>query len=247
MKHPVEHTHTYRLTAGESGAEATLPVTLLLERIIEVATEHANLLEIGYEQLNCRGIAWVLSRVSFEMKRYPVINEVYSLTTWIEGYNRHFSDRCFTIHDGEDHIIGYVYTMWTAIDIKRRCVADLDLLEKDLFPVSPKHIPLTKAPRLKTLVNPETEDYTFKYCDIDFNRHVNSVRYLALLLNRWPLDYYDSHEVGRLDICFHRECHFGETVSVAVSNDADVSECEITADGTRAVGFRIIWRDRIFE
>ena len=87
MKHPVEHTHTYRLTAGESGAEATLPVTLLLERIIEVATEHANLLEIGYEQLNCRGIAWVLSRVSFEMKRYPVINEVYSLTTWIEGYN----------------------------------------------------------------------------------------------------------------------------------------------------------------
>ena len=71
------------------------------------------------------------------------------------------------------------------------------------------------------------------------------MRYLALLLNRWPLDYYDSHEIGRLDICFHRECHFGETVSVAVSNDADVSECEIIADGTRAVGFRIIWRDRI--
>lgn len=247
MRRPVEHTHTYRLTAGESGAEATMPVTLLLERIIEVATEHANSLDIGYDRLNKRGVAWVLSRVSFEMKRYPRINENYSLTTWIEGYNRHFCDRCFTVLDGNSHIIGYVYTMWTAIDIERRCVADLDLLESDMFPVSPRQIPLSKAPRLKNLVDPQTEEYTFKYCDIDFNRHVNSVRYLAVLLNRWPLGYYDTHDIKRLDICFHRECHFGDTVTVAVSDKGDTSECEIVCDGARAVGFRIIWRDRIFE
>ena len=81
------------LTAGESDAEGRMPLTLLTERLIENATEHANALGIGYADLLPLGIGWVLSRVSVEMTSWPAINEAYTVTTWIESYNRRFSER----------------------------------------------------------------------------------------------------------------------------------------------------------
>ena len=56
-----KHTHDYFLTAGECDATGHMPVQLLVSRVIEVATEHANSLNIGYANLQPRGIAWVLS------------------------------------------------------------------------------------------------------------------------------------------------------------------------------------------
>ena len=64
-----EFSHSYQLTAGESDAEGRMPITLLTERIIQVATEHANSLGIGYDALIKKNIGWVLSRLSLEMLR----------------------------------------------------------------------------------------------------------------------------------------------------------------------------------
>lgn len=241
-----EYTHYYQLTAGEAGAESAMPLTLLLQRVIEVSTEHANALNIGYANLAEHGIAWVLSKISFDMTRYPVINESYSITTWIEGYNRRFSDRCFMICDGEGQPIGYGRSVWTAIDIVRRCVGDLSALEKDALPVSPRLCPVARTPRIPELGHETTVgQYRFRYCDIDFNRHVNSVRYLAMILNHWSLDHFDNNMVSHIDIVYHHECYFGETVDLRVLTRAHQSDCEISRDGSRAVSLHIVWSPRL--
>ena len=43
----------------------------------------------------------------------------------------------------------------------------------------------------------KTTDYTFKYTDCDVNRHVNTVKYLDLLLNQFNLEKYDQNFVKR--------------------------------------------------
>ena len=48
---PTEYNHAYILTAGESDASGRMPLTLITERVIEVSTEHANALGIGYAAL----------------------------------------------------------------------------------------------------------------------------------------------------------------------------------------------------
>ena len=245
MEQNVEFTHCYYLTAGEAGAQSSMPLTLLVQRVIEVATEHANALGIGYATLSVHGIAWVLSKISIEMQRYPDINEDYCLTTWIESYNRRFCDRCFAVTGGDGQPVDYIRTMWTAIDVERRCVADLTAFEQAAFPVSSRSCPVAKPVRLPALpADASVQDYTFKYCDIDFNRHVNSVRYLALVLNHWPLDHFDHNTIRRIDICYHHECHFGQTVQLRVASQGHESECEIVHDGVRAVGLRISWAPR---
>lgn len=245
MDQNVEFTHCYYLTAGEAGAQSAMPLTLLVQRVIEIATEHANALGIGYATLSVHGIAWVLSKISIEMERYPQINEDYCLTTWIESYNRRFCDRCFAVTGGDGATIGYIRTMWTAIDIKRRSVADLSAFEQDAFPISDRECPIDKTPRLPAVGElASVQEYTFKYCDIDFNRHVNSVRYLALVLNHWTMDHFDNNTISRIDIAYHHECYFGETVELRVSTHEHTSDCEITRDGTRAVVLRIHWAPR---
>ncbi len=240
---PIYHTHSYILTAGESNAQGNMPLTLLVERIIETAIEHADALNIGYATLIKQNIGWVLSRLSIEMNQLPEINEEYTFTTWIETYNRRFSERNFAICGRDGKIFGYARTIWVAMDFETRSVADLTTLERDSFPTANLPCPIAKTPRIPGL--PEdaiTVSYSFKYCDLDFNRHVNTVRYVELLMNQWSLEHYDQNFAGRFDILFHHECHYGEEVCVRHVR-GEITDCEIVkADGERAITARFTWK-----
>lgn len=237
----------YNLTAGESDAHSLLPLTSLVERVIEIATRHANNLSVGYDRLSTAGIGWVLSRMCIEIDRYPRINEDYALNTWIESYNRMFSERLFDIVDAGGNRIGGGRSTWVAIDMHARTMVDLSDFERDSFPCLDRPCGAVPAKRLGPLpADAETEELHFGYTDIDFNRHVNTVRYIARLLDHWPLQHHDRYAVGRLDMAFNRELLYGDRATLRVAAPApEVSECEIArADGSRAAAFRIHWRLR---
>ena len=245
-----QYSHHYVLTAGESDAEGRMPLTLITERIIEVATEHANALGIGYDALITKNIGWVLSRLSIEMRRFPRSTDHYTFTSWIESYNRHFSERNFAITDAAGNILGHARTVWVAMDFATRSVADITAFERERFPIADLPCPISKTPRIPS-PGPEAEVdvYTFRYRDLDFNRHVNTVRYLDLILNHWPLEHFDRMVPARFDIMFHHECRFGDTVELRVGEGPDKCQgdiCEIALpDGRKAVTARIFWQEAV--
>lgn len=246
QEYPREWRHSYFLTAGESDAEGLMPLTLITERVIETATEHANALGIGYTALLEHNVAWVLSRLSIEMRRYPRINERYTFTTWIEGYNRHFSERNFVLtSDDTGEVLGYMRSVWAAIDISKRTVADLSVFDLEQFPVCDRLCDMERPSRiLPPGPDAAVEEYTFRYCDLDLNRHVNTVRYLTLFLNFWTLDFFDRNMIARIDLSFIRECRFGDKVELRVEDTDNMSRCEIVREGTRAVSALIRWIPR---
>ena len=123
-----EYKQSFYLSAGECNPQAEMPLTLLMNRIIEVATNHANSWGVGYARLIEDGQGWVLSRVTIEMERYPRVDEWYSLTTWIEDYNRHFSQRNMEIADNDGNVIGYARTIWVVINLNTRESVDISKL-----------------------------------------------------------------------------------------------------------------------
>ena len=90
-------------------------------------------------------MAWVLARLSIQMIRYPKINEFYTLSTWIESYNRFFSDRCFLMTDGEGRPVAHIRSVWVAIDVNKRVMADLTAVEQTLFPIAQRECPVPKC------------------------------------------------------------------------------------------------------
>ena len=240
-----EFSKSFTLGAGETGAEGTMPLWLMAQRAIELATAHANYLGIGYATLIKRNIGWVLSRLSIETLRPMVINTQYTVTTWIESYNRRFSERNFAITGADGTVYAYIRSIWSAIDYEKRTGADIGAVAPEGLPISDRPCPIAPAPRVGEL-GPDARrvPYTFRYCDIDFNRHVNTVRIIELILNQWPLERYDAMEPVRLDVIFHHESTYGQTVEVLSDDHEDRSLCELVHNGIRLIGAAITWRKR---
>lgn len=212
----------FYLAAGEAGPEQTLPLALLTARLIEVATNHSNALGVGYENLMAHGQAWVLSRVAVEMTAYPRVDTHYCVGTWVESIHSHFSARNFVIADGAGVPMGYARTIWVGINVAERTLADISRLEQLHGVDMPEmECPIAETSRHRPVREPQrAATYTFQYSDIDSNRHVNTVRYLELVMNQWPLSFHSLHPVRRLEMSFMHESYFGEVATVALAESA---------------------------
>lgn len=240
-----EFSKTYYLAAGECNPQGELPLTLLMTRIIEVATLHANSWGVGYERLIRDNQVWVLSRVTIEMNENPKVNTNYKLTTWIEDYNRHFSQRNMRLDDENGKPLGYVRTIWMVIDMNTRASVDIEKLGYIRENVSDIPCPIEPQSRLRPIEQGHAVDYTFGYMDCDFNRHVNTVRYLSLLMNMFDMDCYDHYFIRRMELSFIKETHYGETAQFVIDDsDSMESHMSITIDGDDHVRARFLWQER---
>lgn len=227
---------TFFNSANESNPEGELALNILVSNIIEIATAHANSLGIGNPSMQHLGAGWVLSRLSVEMTAYPPCNTEYKLFTWVESFNRHFSVRCFRVENMEGRVYGYARSVWMVLDMKKHenfGLSHLSLPEGMIpgidcpIPQQAKHVEIlpfgeSKEGHSHSAIEATHADvsYTFKYNDIDFYRHVNTVRYLTLLLNQFTLQEFDANFVQRLELSFLREGSYGMTVSIRRSDSS---------------------------
>lgn len=233
------------LTAGETDVHGAMPLRLMAMRAIETATDHSNILGIGYADLLPLGIGWVLARMTIDVERYPAINETYSVSTWIESTNKFFSTRNHLVTDSRGNICARIISIWAAIDIKSRSRADLSVLDPKLFVSEPKKIEIRKlpVPPLTESLNPRSKTITFQYTDTDFNGHVNAVSYIMAAINLHDIPFYRKNRVRRLDITYEHECHAGLPVeiyhaSLPGSPDEEIVELH-DAEGNRMAALRI--------
>lgn len=216
------YVHEYSLTAAQCNAQRELAPAMLVQHIIEVCTEHADALGVGFKQLAANGTLWVLSRIAFEMKRYPRLLENYSLVTWVEAYNRHFSERNIEIRGEGGEVIGFARTIWVSIDMKTRRPANLSAFEFLKEVVCDRACPIDKQGKIHPVEPPQMcHPYRFQVSDIDVNRHVNSSRYVELVINQMDLDTYDNFYVARFEIEYRREAHFDNEVEVCSAFSPD--------------------------
>ncbi len=242
-----ELTITRNLTAAGCNAQMELPLQSLVRDIIDAATGHANQLGFGYARLIEDGNAWVLSRLSLQMTRFPQVGECYSLTTWIESFNRHFSERNFEIKTGGGEILGYARTVWVAINIATRRPADLTALTGLRDSVSDRPCPIPAQGKTRV---PETFDSQVSYIvvvsDIDSNRHLTTARYVELVVNTLPLGVYDRCSVSAFEISFMRECKFGETLTVSSVRDGSTVIAVISdTEGNACCIAKLVLAERI--
>lgn len=224
---------------SECNAQQQLPLTILASQIIDIATDHANELGIGFLELEPLDLGWVLSRLSVEMKRWPVTGERYVLSTWIESYNPHFSERCFSVATPDGEILGYARTIWMIIDLKNHRSVGTGGTEVNAEMIAALGCPIPKIVRHKPFQPEKVTEYVFRYTDIDFYRHVNTVRYISLLLNQFTLEDFDTHILSRFEISFAHEARYGET--------AEIKSIEEEVDAPSMLEEKLKSKRRIFE
>jgi acyl-ACP thioesterase len=239
------YTNHYFLRAGECDAQGLMPLPLIVGRLIDTATDHANSLHIGYDNLNSRRMGWVLSRLLIDIDSRPGINSYYNVETWIEEMARMMSNRCFEVTDPEGRAFIHARSFWMAIDLDRRTAVDLSAISTSGMINSERRSSVARPARPASPAQVTSErNYTFRFTDLDFYRHVNSVRYVEMVLNSWPLERFDRQRIASIEIAFNHECHFGDTVSIRCDDSAELcSVVEVTRAEQRVMSVRIAWQN----
>lgn len=218
------YSETYFLSAGETNAEQELSLPLLVTRLIDIATAHANSLGIGNPSMTDINGGWILSRLTIEMESYPKVDSNYKISTWVEKTNRHFSTRAFKIFAEDDTVFGYARSIWLVMDTINHTNLGLGHINipEEMIPgvevpieMQTRHVPIVADSEEKTaskgalVATSSPFDYIFQYGDLDFYRHVNTVRYVNLLINRFTLAEHDATYIKRLELSFLREAKYG--------------------------------------
>lgn len=235
-----EMSDEYFVSAGEANPQGELSVSVLVNKIIELATAHANSLHIGNPDMREINGGWVLGRLTVDMLRWPPVNSAYRITTWIEGWNRHYSCRCFEVADTEGNVYGYCRTLWMIINLDSHENIGLAHFSLPEGLVSPRECPIPLQKKHQLNDASRTVMRRIEFTDIDYYRHVNTVRWIELLLDCYTLRHFDEMMLSRLEISFMREGHYGDDIGIRIYRRPDsVDEFALVREDTPLVHARL--------
>ena len=181
----------------------------------EAAISHAENLGVGREEMARTGQVWILSRMSVQVDRRPSYRESVTVRSWPRGGEKLFAIRDFDIRDKDDIPVISARSGWIIVDIeKRRPLRPQSVM--DTLPQNDGLNALTSGPvSLSERGNlQKAAERKALYTDVDYNGHVNNVRYI-----QWIEDVLDPpllEKAGkmRLDINYMNEILSGEVVEI---------------------------------
>lgn len=192
----------------------------------EVATNHADNLNVGLDDLLENGLFWVLSRVKVEVLQYPTLGEEIKVETWPKGVDKLFALRDFNIYNCDNKIIAKATTAWLIIDIKKlRPKRPKIFLER--IPNFPDEHAIIEIPD-KIIESHRKEaifDKEIRYTDIDINQHMNNVKYVEMVLDSFSEDNFKDKQIKAMQVNFLSECKFGDEIQIQKGKYDDTNDC----------------------
>ena len=188
--------------------------------------------EVGSDSISLskRGIDWVITRMDVEIKRLPHCNEKITVCTYPGKDLAMLYPRYFYILDENNNVIIRASSIWALIDAKtRKVIVDKDTIKKLPPETSEFELPLPgkiAASEEKNLI----ETRTIHYSDLDFNCHMNNVRYVELLMDVHDFEFYKIHRPTFISLNYMKEIR--EKDKVSVYSDLNNPETfEVQVDG----------------
>ena len=239
-----EKTHyPYRVEPQDVDFTLRATVASLGSAILNTAGIDAYGKGFGVDVLNAANHSWVLSRLAMEFDTRPEQYTDYTIASWISDYGRVLSTRNFTLTDAAGRQFGRAVSQWAMIDLRSRTAVDLSWVgdaHADAIVAEPS--PAERPRKIREVHPTRTSEHRVVYSDIDFNRHVNTMRYIEMMLDMLPVELLTLDAPLRLDIHFLHECRFGQTLRIGCEERERAALFEISADdGVAAVRAGVEW------
>lgn len=188
-------------------------VSSICDLVLHAAGEDAHARGFGIDALAGNNFGWVLSRMSIEMDYMPAEYSEFTLYTWISDYNRLSSTRNFTLVDSEGCEFGRAVSQWCMIDYATRMPVDMNTMAKAHEGNMVDAPSPCERPRRIGVINSEpVVAHKVVYSDIDFNRHMNTMRYIDIVFDTLPIEVPEQLKAFRLDMNFMKEARYGDNL-----------------------------------
>ncbi|MGQ7869390.1 acyl-[acyl-carrier-protein] thioesterase [Sunxiuqinia sp. sy24] len=246
--HPMsKYSQEISIGAYHTNRYARASVTSLFNVMLEAAWAHAQVMDWGYEHLKTNNMFWVLSRVYFELEKYPEWQHQISLNTWSAGTDGIYAYREFILENEEHEVLLRGSTAWLILDLETRRIFRLRDF-RDTFPRLDAPNVCRSPRRIKP--HDRSEELSFQpvlFSDLDVNQHFNSVKYLERVLDAFGVDFMDVFELADLEINYLKEGLTGDKLAVDTIRLDDFSYSSTVvreADGADLCCMITHWRNR---
>ncbi len=191
------------------GPERRLTLPGFFRIFQDVAGHDAEVIGAGKANTMDKGILWVFTRVSLEIVRMPNYMEEVDFVTFTGPRKSFIFPRFGEVRDLEGNVLIRLNSLWALIDEKSRHVILRPTIEQPDF-TDGKEYPLPDR-----IVPEEAEEmgrHTIRYCDVDLNGHLNNVRYIEMIANLFPMEFFLNNDITQFTINYEAEIHGGDEV-----------------------------------
>jgi medium-chain acyl-[acyl-carrier-protein] hydrolase len=223
-------------------------IASLFNILIEAAWAHAQVMDWGYDSLKNNNLFWVLSRIYFQVEKYPVWQDQIALSTWSAGTDGMYAYREYLLENEQGEVILRASSAWLILDMETRKIFRLN----DVKATFPKHID-NRACRNPKRIKPDLHLETLHFepvlfSEIDINQHFNSVKYVERVLDDFGIDFFDQFEPAELEVNYLKEGQAGDRIAVTRTqlSENDFLNCLVReSDGVDLCVMRIMWRVKL--
>lgn len=227
--------YSYRIEPQDVDFTLRASASSVINYLLNVAGIDAHNKGFGVDVLQGQSFTWVLSRLAVEINRQPHQYDNIDIETWVNEFNRLSSTRNFRMTYGGEVLASGV-SQWCMLNMETRQAVDMSLL-KDVYEraMVDAPSPIAAPQRLRGGELRTVVSRPVVYSDLDFNRHVNTLRYIDMIFDALPLYIIENNNGLRIDLNFIAEARYGETLSLGVSQEAGVWQFEVSSNESKTL------------
>lgn len=188
--------------------------TAALNYFQQTSQEQSEQLGVGPEVLDEMGLAWFLVKYQLKFHTYPEFNEEVMVETEAIAFDKFAAHRRFAIKSLDGEMLVEGDTEWMLQNRKENRLERLsNVPELDVYESGHEnHFKLRRVTRVEEWT--ASKNFQVRYLDIDFNSHVNHVKYLAWALETLPLEKVKAGEVETAKIIYKNQGFYGDMITV---------------------------------
>ncbi|MDI6401709.1 thioesterase [Balneolaceae bacterium ANBcel3] len=207
------YSRTYDIPYFLTDRYRKLRLTPLVQFLEDMAIRHSEHCGVGLDFYEKHNVAWVLAKWDVTIHRYPVFNEVITITTAPTSFRNFFGFRKFDIKDESGVLLAEGASLWIYVDTQKKRPLPVTEHLIDAYGLTPdQNRPLPIAAPEPPENTDLSSDITIRSADIDTNLHVNNARYIEWALDTIPFSAIDGKQVKRLRVDYKKELQLGDEV-----------------------------------
>jgi len=212
----------YNIHVYETGPDGRLNLFSLFNYFQDIASDHAEILGFGRDDLMRDNRFWVLSRMYAEINEWPLWKENITLKTWPNGTDKLFALRNYDVRYSDGRHIASGISSWLILDRVSKKVQRPDSILSDY---NPNLIKTVSSIRQAVKLDAADENFEssavfrVKVSDLDVNLHTNNVNYLRWVSDLYDLDFVTEFTPVSAEINYLAESVFADEIVIKTSTD----------------------------
>lgn len=193
----------YTLRGSDFDCFKQIKPSAVMDLFQEVAGQHAQLLGVGFSDMEAKGLLWVVLKVKYSVVKAPKLYEKVSVLTWPLEQRRLDFQREYQIQDDNGEVLIKGTSQWAVIDKNTRKLTKAENVYKNINGYCNDVNFAEKLLRIGDFEGEKVSTVKSEFSHTDPNLHVNNAKYgdyvLDAIYNGSPLN------IKEFQIDFHKE------------------------------------------